>query len=166
MQIASQWRRIVIVAVVVTIGAAAWLIDWKDVRVRYHDHQMRTAFAEQFENQEVSPDGLVGFEVGKTTARYEYHRDRLVELGAVIKRHYEFRHLRVSTPESNHFNHVLLKEKPVNAIDWSSKWSPPEDPIPMEYTVWCYPQDSATWDAYFAEHDVPDYRRRFMVEAK
>lgn len=163
----SSRRWLTIAALVVVVaGVIAWTIDWKSVRVKYHDAEMRRAFQEQFQAATVHQDGLVGFEVGEPTARYEYHRDRLVDLGAVIRKHHEFHHLRVSTPESIHFNRVLLREKRVDAIDWAGKWSTPEDPIPLEYTVWCYPLNSAAWDVYFAEHDVPDYRRRFMGETK
>jgi hypothetical protein len=160
----SKRRWMMVVGGVLAAATLLWFVDWRAVRVRYHDAQMKKAYQEQVENQSVSHDGLGGFEVGEPTARFEYHRDRLVELGTVVHKYYEFRHLRTSTPESSHFNRVLLMEKPVKSIEWTGKYSPAENPVPLSYTVWCYAADASSWDAHFAKHDVPDYKRRFMTE--
>jgi hypothetical protein len=36
----------------------------------------------------------------------------------------------------------------------------------MELTVWCDAADARAWDDFVAEHDVPDYRDRFMPTEK
>ena len=92
--------------------------------------------------------------------RYDYHRQKLVNLGAAVERHYRFNHLRVHTEECKHFSRLLLSGPHPDCIDFESPY--PDKPEPMSLTVWCNPADASAWDDFIAKHDVPDYRQRFM----
>ena len=96
--------------------------------------------------------------------RYEYHRQKLVELGSVAERQYNFKHVQKPTSESYHFTHLLLSGLCPNQIDFESPY--PAKPEPMHLTVWCDPAEAPAWDDFVAEHDVSDYRDRFMPTEK
>ena len=133
-------------------------------RIHYHRWQMARAGQQRFSNPDVTPDGLVSYACGDAYQKYEYHREKLVELGDICRRHYKFKHLFVPTPESKHFSTLLLSGPCPNHIDFSSPY--PNKPELMQLTVWCYVMDANAWDDFVAKHDVSDYRERFMPTEK
>jgi len=129
-------------------------------QVMYHDWRMH-ASRRAFENQDAEVIG--GFHapsVNDDHRAYEYHRDRLVDLGAVHRREYVLNHLIRDTPEAKHFITWLLRAPLPPVIDWAS---PVEPHQPIELTLWCYPANAPAWDQLIQERNVPDYVQRFMV---
>ena len=134
-------------------------------QVRYHRWQMQRAWHQAYSAPTTTDDGFVVAHVdGEADERYEYHRQKLLELRDIVKRHYSFRHLRVPTDASEHFSRLLVSGRCPNHIDFSSPY--PDQPEPMQLTVWCSPTDAHAWDDFVAEHDIPDYFKRFMGTRK
>ncbi len=166
-------RRLLIVAALATLlvcGSIA-VINTRAFQVHYHGWQMQRASAQRFSKERRSIiDGVVVYSLDDALARsdankrYEYHRQRLVELGRVAERQYTFKHVQTPTPESSHFTHLLSSGPCPNSIDFESPY--PDKPEPMQLTVWCHPADAKAWDDFVAEHDVSDYRDRFMPTEK
>ncbi|MCE5302605.1 MAG: hypothetical protein LLF97_05780 [Planctomycetaceae bacterium] len=141
------------------------LVNTRAFQVRYHNWRMKQAWQQRYSNP--SPptgDGLISYSPGDAQPRYEYHRQKLVELGDVAERHYAFKHLQVPTRESKHFTRLLLSDSCPSCIDFASPY--PNKPEPMQLVVWCRPADAKAWDEFVAKYDVSDYRERFMAGEK
>ena len=147
------------------VSGAIIVINTRPFQVRCHEWQMRRAWHQSY-SKPLPPtgDGLVAYELGEANERYEYHRQKLVELGNVAERYYTFRHLQVPTGESEHFSRLLLSGSCPSHIDFLSPY--PDEPEAMQLTVWCYTADASAWDDFVAEHDVSDYHDRFMPIGK
>lgn len=131
-------------------------------QVGYHRWQMQRVHQAYLEPKTIS-DGFVVVHVPSDAAgRYEYHRQKLVELGGIVERHYVFEHLRAATDESKHFTKLLVSRGCPNHIDFESPY--PDKPQPMQLTVWCWPADAGAWDAFVVSHDIPNYHERFVRE--
>jgi len=129
-------------------------------QVMYHDWRMQ-ASRRAFENQDAENiGGFRALTVNDDHHAYEYHRDLLVDLGAVHRREYVLSHLIRDTPEATHFIKWLLREPQPPVIDWAS---PVEPHQPIAITLWCYPSDAPAWDQLIQERNVPDYVQRYMV---
>jgi hypothetical protein len=151
-----------IVALCVALTTAAVLIlSSSRFQIRHHTQAMQRALDETYAAPDTVDNGLVGYTLGETYDRYTYHRQRLIELGAVRERNFVFKHLRSPTDQSSHLIKLMLSSNRPEAIDWESPH--PSDPEPMQLTVWCFTGDSDAWDAFVEKHDVPDYRTRFMA---
>lgn len=148
-----------IIGLAVCAGAAL-AFTYPSWLVRYHDWLMRAYQARDLAQLPVPrSDGLNELENGSDARAYEFHRDRLVELGAVARLEFRFRHLHRRTPEGSDLIRSLYQAAPAH-IDWQSPVS--EVLHPVELTVWCYQGDASAWEAFVADRDVVDYTERFM----
>ncbi len=154
-----RWLALLL-ALAVIIGAGVVLRNaWQ---VPYHQWRMHASWQQHISQDPQVSNGFVMLDVGRAHARYEHHRQRLVELGAVTRREYGFQHLLVPSPETRHFGKFLLSPRRPECIDFTYPY--PDDPEPMHLTVWCYPQFTDAWDRLFRARDVSDYRSQFMNE--
>ncbi len=160
-----------LVTVAVLCGATILLVGSPAARVRYHEWRMQAGW-DRHMRQTPAPasGGLVGYSIEDGYEAYEHHRDRLVELGAVVRRTFVFDHLHAVGPETRDFYRWLLRSGPP-AVDWhgtaiappsATPAATPTPPSPLELTVWMRTNQIGAWEAMFAERDVPDYAARFM----
>ena len=92
--------------------------------------------------------------------RMSGHLDGLVASGEAVKREYRLKHLAKFSAEPHHLGGVPSSQG-LNSIMVIGQSS--HDPSSQAaFTVWCWKKDAAAWDNFVAEHDVPDYRERFM----
>jgi hypothetical protein len=124
---------------------------------------MQQAWQDAFDKSKVvkTSAGAIAHADDRSIEKFEYHRQKLVELGSIAERHYTFQHLLVPTDESKHFARSLLSHQCPSYIDFSSEYPPV--PVPMQLTIWCDLPDVGSWNKFFAEHDVSDYHKRFMM---
>ncbi len=152
--------RVTFVAATLLLAAMVCL-NRRTFQIPYHRWQMQRNQERVFGGPKSVPDGIVIIDVPEDALdQYEYHRQRLVELGAVAERRYRLRYIRARTDEGAHFARVLLSDKSPPHIDFASPY--PDEPEPMLLTVWCHPRDVAMWDTFIEIHDVVDYHARFM----
>ena len=149
-----------IFAILVLCGGIV-VANLRAVEIYYHTWQMQRAWQQVYSKPLPSNgDGFVCYAGGESLESYEYHRQKLVDLGRLAKQHYTFKHLRVPSDESKHFSRLLLSDDCPNHVDFSSPY--PNTPEPMQLTIWCWPTDVAAWDQFVEAHDVSDYHERFM----
>jgi hypothetical protein len=129
-------------------------------QIGYHNRQMQHAWKASM----VDLDGGPIFDDSHARSRelYEYHRQRLIELGAACELHYTMRHLQSPTEESQHFLRSLYPPTAPELIDFSSPHPPTVEP--MKLTIWCFIEHADACDRFVAERDLPDYRSRFMED--
>ncbi len=155
--------------VLVGIGIGIVIINSKASQVRYHEWRMQRARQQMCVPSQPSAGNvlsvLFAYVLGEGNTleafkRYDYHRQKLVELGSVARLHYNFKHVLVPTSESRHLTRLLVSGHCPNCVDFESPY--PDKPEPVRLTVWCHPADTVAWNNFIAEHDVADYRGRFM----
>jgi len=146
-------RGCLIAASTLLVGGGVLLVTLRPVQLRYYEWQMRRARFQAYERTKRIEDGFVVAHVPREAEkRYEYYRAKVEELKGLVRRHYIFKHLWVPTKESEGFSRLLVLRCCPNYVDFSSNY--PEEPEPMELTVWCKPEDVAAWDDFVARHDV------------
>lgn len=149
--------RILIAICTIAFVIGVLVVSSASFQIWYHTWQMNRAWNAQF-NKPVSDNGLMGYELDE---RYPYHRQKLVQLGAIRELHYRLNHILVPSSEGGDFHKRLLSNHPP-CIDFVADC--PAVPEPAELTVWCYPGDADAWDQFIAKHDVPDYKARFIMQ--
>ncbi len=132
------------------------------IQIAYHRWQMERAWSDAFAEPDPSVNGEVAYTLGESYKAYERHRQRLVELGAVCELHYVLENVLARTDEGRHFATLWTSFNCPPCIDCTAPF--PDAPEPTQLNVWCYPEDVAGWDAFVAEHDVSDYRERYMSD--
>lgn len=95
-------------------------------------------------------------------AAYVYHRDRLVDLGAVTRHHFVLVPLVRPSAEAQHFIKWLMSRTESKCIDWTC---PVEPDAPLSITLWCDPAQSKEWQDLMQDHDIPDYANVFMKDS-
>lgn len=156
--------RVILLVLIAVIGALAVagviVVRSHGFQVMYHDWRMH-ASRHAFENQDADIiGGFHALSVNDDYHAYEYHRERLVDLGAVHRHDYVLNHLVRDTPEAKHFISWLLCAPQPSVIDWAS---PAEPHRPIELKLWCYPADTPAWDQLIQERNVHDYVQRFIA---
>jgi len=147
-----------VTALLVCGGVAAFRVH--DIQVHYHRWRMERAHQAYLGAKTIS-GGFVVIQVPNDAVdRYEYHRQKLVELRDIVERQYVLKHLEIPTDESKHFSKLLVSRDCPSHIDFESPY--PDKPRLLQVTIWCYPPHVSEWDRFIAEHDVPNYRERFM----
>ena len=155
-------RYIVAALAITTILMIAAFILTPTFQIAYHKHQMRRAWDQTLAEPDTHGGGLVGYTLGDTYDSYEYHRQELVRLGAIRELNYQFRHVHYPSKEASHFfGTLLLTENRPKHIDFMSPQGN-EEPKPVRLTVWCYPDDAASWDAFIADRDSDEYVEKFI----
>lgn len=94
--------------------------------------------------------------------RYEHHRDRLVELGALDHREFVFDHLICPSAEYRALWAIIHAN--FSSIHTTGCWS--ETPEPAVLQVWDTPEMIPKWEVFVREHDVPDFLERFQDEIR
>lgn len=151
-EIKPAYRRRAIILVAVALVAIV-VTSLPLFQVHYHQWQMRRARHDTYgKPPDVHLDGLSGYTLRESNERYEYHRQRLVELGAVNELHYRLRHLRRGTPASQQFARQLVRGNRPHCVDFESRYT--NQPEPFELTVWCLPSDVDTWNNFIARCDA------------
>ena len=136
------------IAVVVVVRSSS-------VQIRYHEWQMQRAWNETYgKPPDVQHDELAGYTLGESHERYQYHRQRLVALGAVRELHYRFGHILSGTEASRQLSELLVSHQCPTHIDFKSPYT--DKPEPMELTVWCFLRNADAWETFMAEHDRAD----------
>ncbi|MEN6406436.1 MAG: hypothetical protein ABFC77_08190 [Thermoguttaceae bacterium] len=134
-------------------------------QLQYYKWQMERAQRQAYDGQKTTENGFVVAHVPREAEeRYEYYRQKLVELGSITERHYVFQHLWVPSDDSKHFSKLLVSGRCPNHVDFLSPY--PDKPELTHLTVWCWATDASAWDHFVAEHDVADYRERFLARGK
>jgi len=164
-------KHALITAAIMLIAVACLTVS-RTVRVGYHKWQMELASRSKYTQPIHQVDGAVRIDPGRGYKAYNYHRQELINLGALRELHYSFQNVHVPSEEFSHFSNLLESGKRPPCIDWQTEGpvigpdGVPNRPNWMEVTVCCFPQDAAAWDALVAERDVPDYKRRFIAVTK
>jgi hypothetical protein len=129
-------RVILLVLLVIGIGSVLALVaNQTTLAIAFHEWQMERAYRRD-----------EGYD------QYEYHRDRLVGLGAIHRMDYRFGSLRNGTPERRMmFRKMLSRQCPAH-IDFVSEVM--KHPELVELTIWCRPDDVPEWHAFLKLHDV------------
>jgi hypothetical protein len=154
------WRTTACLLHLIAVAATAYLATaWPDLRIAYHRRQMRANSEAVFAAPPANYVGsLAGYDWGAAGEAYEYHRGRLVELGAVAKFTHTFQHLHRSPEDTDRVWKDILARNCPPLIDANSPAAPLGDPDavkPFELTVWCEFEDVDAWRRYIAERDVP-----------
>lgn len=168
-ELSMKWILVAVLApalfAALVIGNRIRIMQTPEFQIDTHKRQMLLMHHFAYADPKVGPKGLIYHSPNKSLEKYEFHRQRLRELGAVCYREYAFQHILTSTIECRHLNKLLFSPTCPNYLDWSySQWSAtnPADSQPLILKVWCYAEDEAAWDKLVAERDVADYRERFM----
>lgn len=168
-ELSMKWILVAVLApalfAALVIGNRIRIMQTPEFQIDTHKRQMLLMHHFAYADPKVGPKGLIYHSPNKSLEKYEFHRQRLRELGAVCYRKYPFRHIRTSTDECRNLNKLLFSPACPRHLDCSylhSSVSIPEDTLPLELEVWCYTEDEAAWDKLVAERDVADYRERFM----
>jgi hypothetical protein len=152
---APKLRPIYLLFVACAAIAVVVVVCSSPFQIRYNEWQMRRAWYETYEKlPDVHHDRLAGYTLGESAQRYEYHRQRLVALGAVRELHYHFRHVKSGTEASHQLSKLLVRQECPTHIDFESPYT--DKPEPMELTVWCFSRDADAWERFIADHDLPD----------
>ena len=138
--IRNNRRKYVLLLVSVGILAALLVLArTRSFRVAYHKRQMEIAYDATFGGAAASKQHQSENTMGELLYdRYTYHRQRLVELGAVRELRYKLEHILVPSDESRHFIKQRFLPKRPHCIDFTSPH--PYKPQPMELTIWCFPE--------------------------
>jgi hypothetical protein len=127
-------------------------------------HALKTLFAPTGSIQDVSFSGWAQ-EYLRLAQRFDEEvsrlRENLVATGRLVRRHFQFKHLQVRTDEAHHLLQQLASGNCPTSVDRESIWRGGEGPMPL--TIWASSEDVNAWDKFAAEHDVADYRDRFMT---
>jgi hypothetical protein len=112
---------LILICVIVVIYSNAIL-------VRYHRYQMQQAWQDAFARPKVAKTsaGAMTYADDRSYEKFEYHRQKLVELGGIAERHYTFQHLLVHKDESKHFSGLLFSHQSPSYIDFSSEYPNPD----------------------------------------
>ena len=159
------WKPKYVLGITALLALVIAAFTWWGLRlphdpVAFHKAQMEQAYEAHYAEPDSLQGGLVGYAEGNEYEQYEFHRSRLIELGAVLELNYQFAYLLVPTDESEHFSKYILSNARPSCIEFSSPY--PNEPEPMQLTVWCYPEDKAKWDELIADRDVENYEQTFM----
>ncbi len=140
-------RTIILCAIAVLV--VMFILSLPAMRINYHRWQLESAFTETFapEREEVI-GGMIGFSMGESYERYEYHRDRLVALKALRATKYLFTDLLYPTEECHEFHRKLNAREAPPYVDYSGEGATVDPPIPYEITIWYWPDHSAEWDEF------------------
>jgi len=160
-------RRVRLLVGVATIGLLVMLASWQPAVIAYHRRHMMSAWndcvnARQPSKTESFPQQVIlrhGDNPNLHWERYEYHRDRLVAWGELAHREFVLQHIVAQSEESKELWRRLVQTFPGH-IHVTSPW--PRTPEPMRIEVWDHPGRLAQWEAFVAEHDVSDFRSRFL----
>ena len=159
----NRSRKIAIVITVLLIAggtAAFFVVRSHSFQVGYHKRSMQRAWDAVYAEPDTHQDGLVGYTLGEEYERYEYHRAKLIQLGAVLELNYHFQQIMQPSDEGKHITRFIMSSERPDCIDATSPY--PKEPKPMQWTVWCYPPDKSAWDQLMSSLDIPDYKAKFM----
>lgn len=135
---------------VATVAVATVFLNIPSVAIPYHRWQMERAFISAWT---VPPHEGTLFAVPATEYdRFEYHRDRLVTLGAIRRITLVFKKVQTPTDRSKSILTALQKKKCPEYIDFSS--THPAVPSPLSITIWCEPETAKAWAAFLQARDV------------
>lgn len=164
-RLAKRWRIILALASV----AVAIAIACRPLLIAYHRRAAQSAFAEGVVPPPPSTQSFfkqisrqIFGQRYDSFERYEAHRDRLVELGALVHRTFVFEHLTCPSPEYRALWRII--HATFSSIHTTSHWS--ETPEPMVLQVWDTPEMIPKWEAFVREHDVPDFLGGFQHEIR
>lgn len=147
-----------IYAIVVIILAIAMLVvlvlvaNRAALLIGYHEWRMQRAHQRPYSDPVVRPDGLVSHESDEDFADYEYHRDRLVALGALRRIEFRFTRLRTGTTEYRTMTRLMLSRQCPAHLDFVSEV--PSKPQLVKMTIWCQADDVSEWEAFLKLHDA------------
>ncbi len=120
----------------------------RPIRVAYHTREFDEATHEVF---------FMGGTGADSWESYEHHRDQLVRLGALTHRRFVFAHIRTGTGEGREVWRRAMEAFP------SSPHTSGTTVDPFEIEVWeTTPEMIARWEKFVEDHDVPDFRERYM----
>ena len=166
-------KRVRLLVGVTIIALLALVASWKPAAIAYHRRHMLSAWNDMVNDRRPSQVDLFWQQVilGRRNKsypalqqeRYEYHRNGLVEWGDLAHRHFVLRHIIAPSDEATELWRRLIRTFPDN-IHATSVW--PRSPEPMQIDVWDAPSRIAQWEAFVAEHDVANFRERFMPESE
>ena len=91
---------------------------------------------------------------GDYIEKYEHNRDKLVELGYLVRREFPLRHIRVPSEESRRFWQLLLEAFPDCPHTTMEGY---EVGTPDAIIVWDRPSRIPAWEKFILEHDIPDF---------
>jgi|GEM_PF-5938091 len=152
---------LIVVAAAAIVALTALLLGSHSVRVGYHDWRMQADLAAHLSQEIQYYAGIGSIDVGSDYKAYEYHRDCLVDLGAVCKHEVVYSHIHRPSPEATHLVKWLLRDDDPRFIGWQG--SPIYDNgEPVAFTFWCYPKDSEACLRLLQDRDVPDYAAAYM----
>lgn len=147
-----------LVLVVISIAIVV-VLQSRPVRIAYHKFQMQRAWHAIWDESDFIYDGFEVHRDDEDDTRYEYHRNRLIQLSAVHELKFRLRNILEPSEESKHFSKFLLSTERPNCLDFVSPCS--QEPKPMELTVWCYARDVQDWNELIATRDVVGYQTKF-----
>lgn len=158
-------RRAVLMAMALSMVVSIAIVSVALLRSRafhvwYHTRMMYSSRT-RAHNTAPDPDGgQASWLDTDALQQYQYHRRRLVEIGAVVKRSYEFEHIYVGSPQHEHVSRLLVSGNCPPYIDFESPC--PYTAEPMTLTIWIWPTHVGRWDRFVSSHDVPSYKADFM----
>ena len=163
-------KRVQLLVGLAIVALLVMLASWKPAAIAYHRRHMMSAFNDMGSDRQGSRFesfwNYISFARRNKSLslldyeRYEYHRDKLVEWGDLAHREFVLQHIVARSDEAKELWRRLQLAFPDN-IHATSDW--PSTPEPMRIDVSGSPGRIAHWDAFVAEHDVPDFRTRFLT---
>ncbi len=149
----NRWFRLRYLLPLAIAALVVMVVSSTQFQIWFHDSQMHAAWDEIYgKPPDVDEHGMTGYTLDADYDRYVYHRQRLLELGGLRELHYRLRNVRRATPAAHQLDKEMLSKNRPTCVDFESPWS--EQPVPVELTIWCYPDDAEAWDRFVAEHDV------------
>lgn len=131
------------------------------VSVPYHRLQYDRVRARMYDSDRAVPapglPGLQAIDIAEADLRTEeYHRRRLVELGAFQRTEFVFKNVDTPTERSKVILRELMDKKCPPFIDFSSVHPPA--PVPLRITLWYEPETAQAWAKFFEDRDTPAAR--------
>lgn len=149
----TQWYLVLfgIAALLVSLLVFAFLIA-RPLQIAWHRSAMEKAYHRMETVRVTEERGGTSLD-NRSVEKFEWHRDQLVELGALLRQEYHFRHVLAPTPQSRVLFKSLLDHQGPPVVYWSSPHFP--TPTRLHLIVWCWPDDVLDWDAFIETADKP-----------
>ncbi len=149
----SRW--LMTVCVLVTLSVIIARVASKPVQIVYHKYALDRLHADIYAEPMVTSGGLVGFGDGDQFEQQDKHCERLAALGYFFHKRYEMENLPDTGEVHSAFWRLVQKEFPDRQYPTLSY---PDNVL----EVWDLAEYEAKWDAFVANHNVPDFVERFM----
>ncbi len=143
------------IAIFLALAGAAAIMFSKPLRIAYHRRALERLREEIYAEPSATSGGLISYGHGDQFERQDIHCQRLAELGYFFHKRYEMENLPDTGEVHGAFWRLVLKEFPGRRY---LTLSYPDNVLEVRDLA----EHEPKWDAFVAEHNVPDFADRFM----